>query len=150
MRIIKQLMFLSALLTLAHAAFAAADGARVTVHAILVVGSNQGGKSDPRLSRYESNLKGILHVASFRVIGEGSAAVAAPGKGTVSFGSGQSLDVQAEKSDGKGVYLRVNWREGGRSVIDNGRDMAPGVPMILAGKASGNADEVFAVIVTVD
>ena len=149
MRIIN-FLFLTALLTLSHAALVAADGGHVTVRAILVVGSHQGGKSDPRLARYEANLKGILEVESVRVLSEGSASLAAPGKGTVSLGSDKSLDVQAEKSDGKGVYLRVNWQEGGRTVIDNGRDMSPGVPMILALPAVGKADEVFAVIVIVD
>lgn len=149
MRIIK-FLYLAAMLILPSSAIVAAENGRVTAHALLVVGSNQSAKSDPRLARYEPNLRRILHLESFRLAGEGSATLAPLGKGAISVGSGQLLELQSEKSDGKGVYLRVNWRNGDRTVINNGREMSPGVPMILVDGSAGKGQETFAVILVVD
>ena len=149
MRIIK-FLYLAAMLVLLSSAIVAAENGRITAHAILVVGSNQSAKSDPRLARYEPNLRRILHLESFRLVGENSAAFAQLGKGTISVGSGQSLELQSEKSDGKGIYLRVKWRNGDRTVINNGNEMSPGVPTIFIDGAAGKGGETFAVILFVD
>ena len=63
-------------LTLLLAAFALAPLARAagapSVHALLIAGSKGGGASDPRLSRYEANLKSSMPFDTFKLLGEGS------------------------------------------------------------------------------
>jgi hypothetical protein len=55
-----------------------------------------------------------------------------------------------EKSDGKGVRLKVNWQEGRRSLMNTGLALRPGVPAVLGGPANGKEGEVWAVILVAD
>jgi len=150
MRIIK-LVFLSAVLVVTRTATLAADGGHVTVRAILVIASNQPARPDPRLAPYEPTLRRILRFESYRFEGEGSAGLAIPGKGTVAVGRGQALDLESEKSDGKGgVHLRVRWHDGGRTLMNTGLVLRPGVPAVLGGPSAGREGEVSAVILVAD
>ena len=150
MRII-QLVFCSVLLAMSRPAVAAADGGRMTVRAILVIAANQTARPDPRLAPYEPTLRRILRFESYRFVGEGSSALATPGKGTVALGRGQALDLESERSDGKGgVHLRVRWREGDRTLMSTGLVLRPGVPAVLGGPAAGREGEVSAVILVAD
>jgi hypothetical protein len=143
-------LFLVIALTGAHSALRAADGGHANVRAILVLASNQRGESDARLSAYEPTLRRILRFESYKLAGEGSASLAGAGKAAVKLGRGHSLELEAEKSDGKGVRLRVNWQEGGRSLMNTGLVLRPGVPAVLGGPANGKGGEVWAVILVAD
>lgn len=140
-----KLLCLAALLVVPRAVLAAADGGRANVRAILVLASNQKGASDARLSAYEPTLRRILRFESYKLAGEGSAALAG-GKASVSLGHGHSLELEPEKGDGRGVRLKVNWLDGGRSLINTGLVLRPGVPAVLGGPSSGKEGEVWAVI----
>jgi hypothetical protein len=131
------------------AAFAAAGGSG-TVRAILVLASNEKGASDGRLAAYEPTLRRILRFESYKLVGEGSAALAGAGKASVKLGRGHSVELEAEKSDGKGVRLKVNWQDGGRSLMNTGLVLRPGVPAVLGGPANGKGGEVWAVILVAD
>eukprot|EP01035_Chromulina_nebulosa_P003854 gene3855-biopygen3167 len=98
----------------------AADGARANVRALLVLASSQRGASDARLAEYEPTLRRILRFESYKLAGEGSAALAGGGKSTVRLARGHALELEMEKSDGKGVRLKVNWQEGRRSLMNTG------------------------------
>ena len=116
-----------------------APGARASVHAILVLASNNPGPSDPRLRAYEDNLRSSLRMASFRFVGEGSASVAGGGTARLSLPSGQGLDLSGE-SDG-----RVLVHFGGTDIsVPRGRTV------VCAGRAAGQHGEVYAVVVTVN
>ncbi|HEX2852142.1 MAG TPA: hypothetical protein VHO24_02810 [Opitutaceae bacterium] len=143
MRII-QLMFLAALLIVSRSAAVAAESANV--RAMLVIASNEKGGSDSSLSAYAPTLRRILRFESFRLAGEGSANLATPGKAGVNLGRGHSLDLEADKSDGRGVRLRVRWEGGGRSLMNTGLVLQPGVPAVLGGPSTGRDGEVWAVI----
>ena len=144
MKLLK-ILALAALVAVAPAIAAAAD-----VRAILVLASNQKGASDPRLAAYEPTLRRILRFESYKLAGEGSAGIAAPGKAAVTLGGGHTLELEAEKSDGKGVRLKVNWLTGGRSLMKTGLVLRPGVPAVLGGPESGKGGEVWAVILVAD
>jgi hypothetical protein len=138
MRIIKLIVL--ALLALSSTAFAA------DVRGILVIASNQRGESDGRLSEYEPTLRRILRFESYRVAGEGSASLNTPGKASINLGRGHALKIDAEKSDGNDVKLRVQWQDGARSLMNTGLSLRPGVPAVLGGPSTGKEGEVWAII----
>lgn len=148
MRII-QLMFLAVLLAVPRLA-AAADGGPAHVRALLVVASNQRGETDGRLSAYEPTLRRLLRFESYRLAAEGSANVASSGKASVNLARGHSLELSLEKSEGKTVRLQVAWRDGGRSLMNTGLVLQPGVPAVLGGPSTGKEGEVWAVILIAD
>ena len=145
MRMIKLLFLAAVVVGFCHATIAAERGG-ATVRAILVVASNQAAKSDPRLAPYEPTLRRILRFESYRIVGEGSAGLAASGSATVSLGQGHALELQAEKSDGDGVHVRVRWNEGGRTLLNTGLVLRPRLPTVLGGPSAGKEGEVMAII----
>lgn len=149
MKIIPYLL-LAALLTVTRSATWAADGARSNVRALLVLASNQRGATDARLAEYEPTMRRILRFESYKLAGEGAAALTAGGKATVRLARGHTLELEMEKSDGKGVRLKVNWQEGRRSLMNTGLALRPGVPAVLGGPANGKEGEVWAVILVAD
>jgi hypothetical protein len=88
---------------------ARAAGGHGTVRAMLVLASNQKGATDGRLADYEPTLRRILRFESYKLVGEGAASLGGAGRSSVKLGRGHSLEFAAEKSDGKGVRLKVNW-----------------------------------------
>lgn len=143
-------LFLSALLTLTQTALSAAEASRAHVRALLVLASDQSKPSDPRLSAYEPTLRRILRFESYKLAGEGSANLGIPGSADIALGQGHSLSVESEKPDGRGLRLRVNWQDGGRSLMNTGLSLRPGVPAVLGGPASGTPGEVWAVLLVAD
>lgn len=129
------------------AAFAAGGGAgRGNVRALLVLASNEKGASDGRLAAYEPTLRRILRFESYTLVGEGSAALSGAGKTSVKLGRGHVVELEPDRPDGKGVRLKVNWLDGGRSLMNTGLVLRPGVPAVLGGPSSGKGSEVWAVI----
>lgn len=150
MKTLLSFLFLTALLSVTRTALCAADGGHANVRALLVLASNQRGASDARLADYEPTLRRILRFESYKLAGEGSAVIAAGAKSTVRLARGHTLELEAEKSDGKGVRLKINWQDGGRSLMNTGLVLRPGVPAVLGGPANGKAGEVWAVILVAD
>lgn len=150
LKLLNYILLAAALVLAVRMPVVAAEGGRASVRAILVLASNQKGGSDARLSAYEPTLRRILRFESYKLAGEGSAAVAGGGKSSVRLGRGHSLELEAEKGDGKGVRLKVNWQDGGRSLMNTGLVLRPGVPAVLGGPASGKDGEVWAVILVAD
>ena len=127
------------------ASVARAEG-RASVEGILITASNEHGQNDGRLAPYEPTLKRILRFASYRFVGDGSTSLSVPGDGTVGLGSGHSLEITAEQSDGKTIHAKVRWVSGGRTLMSTGLVLRPGVPAVLGGPSTGKQDEVYAVI----
>jgi hypothetical protein len=143
MRLISRLLLLAGLL-IAASPLAAAE--RLDLTAMLVTASREPGPSDPRLKPYEATLRRILRFESFRLQGQGRAALAVPGEGQLSLGSGHQLRLETEPGGG-GARVQVEWSEGGRSLMRTGLVLRPGVPAVLGGPGTGQSGEVFAVIV---
>src|SRR4051812_27180326 len=101
-RSILLLASLAGLVSLAHAAES------VTVRGILIAASSEPGESDSRLASYVPNLRRILRAENFRMLGEDSASLAVPAKGSLSLG-GQGVQLSTESSDGKTVLLHARW-----------------------------------------
>lgn len=144
-------LFLAVVLPLIRSTVAAADSH--SVRAILVLASNQKGGSDGRLAAYEPTLKRILRFESYKLVGEGSASVGAGG-GSVNLGQGHVIALEGDSADGKGkgkgggggIRLKVDWKVNGRSAIDTGLVLRPGVPAVLGGPPSGGGGDTWAVI----
>ncbi len=119
---------------------------RASIHAILIAASNGDGPSDRRLAPYEGNLKRVLRFSKYRHVGEGGTTLDVPGGGRITLGRGHALELEADGGKGPQVRLRVNWTDGGSTVLNTGLSLAPGGLTVLGG-AAGEGDEVYAVIV---
>lgn len=141
MRLTFTLLTLFALTALAMPARSTA----AEVSALLVTASKNPGPSDARLKPYEATLRRILRFESFRLVGEGSAHIAAPGKGQIGLGGGHQLQLEIanEKSD----RVDATWQQGKRVLMQTGLSLRPGVPAVLGGPGTGKDGEVYAIIV---
>src|SRR5881394_2600311 len=110
----------AALLTALPAMLSAAGGA-TSVHAIMIVASNEKGASDPKLAPYEANLRRILRFESYRAVAEGSASVPAGGDASVALTRGHRIELKSE-----GGAIRATWFDGDRKVI--ALTLPPGKP----------------------
>ncbi len=117
------------------------------VRALLVIASKQPGPADGRLASFEPTLRRILRFESFRLIGEGSTNLAVPGQSKIGLSNGHALELT---SDGKPGHLGVKWQSGGRSLMNTGLSLRPGIPAVLGGPASGKDGEVWAIILLAD
>ncbi len=139
MKTIRFLLALALLASAPAALFAAgAGGARV--HVIMIVASNEKGKSDPTLAPYEANLRRILRFESYRAVAEGSAVVPPAGEVSVALTRGHRIELV-----GEGGVVRATWFDGSRKVI--ALALPPGKPSVLGGPPWGEKGEVCAVII---
>ncbi len=125
-------------------AVARADSA--SIRGILISASNESGETDRRLAPYEPTLRRILRFESYRFLGDDSTSIEVPAQGSLSIGDGHELEVSTEKSDGKSIHVKVRWSAGGRTLMNTGLVLRPGVPAVLGGPSTGNKGEVYAVI----
>lgn len=114
----------------------AAAGA-TSVHAILVIASNEKGGSDPKLAPYEPTLRRVLRFESYRAVGEGSASVSGGGTASISLASGNRVDLQSDAGGG------VKVMRGGQAI-----PLSPGKPVVVLGGAAGGKGDAYAIIVT--
>jgi hypothetical protein len=119
---------------------------RSNVQCLLISASNEKGQTDRRLAPYEPTLRRILRFESYRFLGEDSAAVGVNEKSQLSIGNGHQLEVTGESRDGGSIHVKVRWIQGGRTLMNTGLALRPGVPAVLGGPATGSKGEVYAVI----
>ena len=146
MKLTRIILFLGLFIGAATVHATAADTHRV--QAILIAASNETGRTDSRLSRYEPTLKRILRFESYRFRGQGATSLSSDQSGHISLGDGQSLELTTEDSGNRGVRIRVIWEKNGRTLMKTGLTLRPGVPAVLGGPGTGNRGEVYAVILT--
>jgi hypothetical protein len=142
MKTIRLILLLTALAGLC----AAARADSTNIRGILISASNESGQTDRRLAPYEPTLRRILRFESYRFLGDDSTSLEVPAQGSLSIGDGHELEVSTEKSDGKSIHVKVRWSSGGRTLMNTGLVLRPGVPAVLGGPSTGNKGEVFAVI----
>ncbi len=126
----------------ALAAFAtrlpAADNA--TVRAILINATNLKREADPKLAPYEAELQRNLPLSSFRYVGEGAAAISAGGRATVTLAGGHRLELEGERSGGRGIRLKVQWLSGRAVVMNTVLTLQSGVPAVLGRRPSNDRE----------
>lgn len=117
------------------------------LQAILITASNEpSAKRDPRLAPYEARLRSLLRFDSFTFQGSDTDTLAAGARTTLVIGQGHELDLTAAAT---AHQLRVRWADkiGGRTLMDTGLKLNPGVPAIIGGMPTGRkSGEVYAVI----
>lgn len=116
----------------------------VAVQAILVLASKGSGTSDPRLSEYEATLKRTLRFDTFKLAGQGTAALDTPSGATIALGAGHRLQLAGGERSGGGIKVRVTWTNGGREMMNTSLTLRPGIPAVLG---SGGDGEVPVVLV---
>lgn len=141
----KTLRFLFTALVLGLAiAGSAADAQATTLQAVLLTASPEKGPTDPRLATWELTLKRVLRFNSYTYQGSDSAPIAANAQQSLMIGQGHELFVEAGSSP---FSVRIRWAEGGRTLMNTGITLRPGIPAVLGGPRTGNAaGEVYAVI----
>lgn len=117
-----------------------------TIQGILISASNEPGESDRRLAEYEPTLRKILRFVSYRHLGSDRASLDIPASSNLSVGDGHELEVATESSDSNSIHVKVRWTAGGRTLMNTGLVLRPGVPAVLGGPSTGNKGEVYAVI----
>ncbi len=141
-----RLTFLGLLTLIAGFAANARAAEHVSVQGILISASNDHGASDRRLAQYEPTLRRLLRFESYKFLGDDSASVSGAEKGHLSLGEGHELEITPEAGGGGGVKLRVHWSKGGRTLMNTGLLLRPGVPAVIGGPSTGNKNEVYAII----
>lgn len=119
---------------------------RASIQGILISASNEAGQTDRRLAQYEPTLRKILRFESYKFLGDDSASLDVPASGSLTLGDGHELEVITEKADGNSIHVKVRWTGGGRTLMNTGLVLRPGVPAVLGGPSTGNKGEVYAVI----
>lgn len=142
----KTIIRLTLLLAFLGAITVSARAENASLQGILLSASNEPGQTDRRLAPYEPTLRRILRFESYRFLGDDSATLDVPASGSLSLGNGHELAVVTENSDGQSVHVKVRWTAGGRTLMNTGLVLRPGVPAVLGGPSTGNKGEVYAVI----
>lgn len=133
-----------ACLALLFAGVVAVPARAADLRAVLITASTQPGPTDNRLATYEATLKRVLRFNSYTFQGSDSAGL--PAKGTASLMIGQGHELAVETSENP-FALRVRWTAGGRTLMNTGLNLRPGVAAVLGGPATGERPgEVYAVI----
>lgn len=142
MRYFFRLLFLCAALSPLWAVTARA----AAIEGILITASNEPGQTDSRLAPYEPTLRRILRFDSYHYVGGDRTDLEVPASGDLSLGNGHQLQVSTERADGRTVHVKVRWTAGGRTLMNTGLVLRPGVPAVLGGPSTGSKGEVYAVI----
>lgn len=142
----KTILRFALLLAACTALLGTARAERATIEGILITASNEAGQSDRRLAPYEATLRRILRFETFRRVGSDRTSLDVPATGRLSIGEGHELTLTTEPGDGKSVHVKVRWSAGGRTLMNTGLSLRPGVPAVLGGPSTGNKGEVYAVI----
>lgn len=103
----------------------------------MIVASKQKGETDRRLAPYEPTLRRILRFESYRFLSEDTGAIAVPGKGVLSLGSGHQLELETEQTGEGTRRVRIRWTAGNRVLMNTGLSLRPGVPAVLGGPPWG-------------
>lgn len=119
---------------------------RASLQGILISASNESGQTDRRLAAYEPTLRRILRFEGFKFLGDDTASLSAPDDVRLSLGDGHQLAVAVERMDANSIHVTVRWTGGGRTLMNTGLVLRPGVPAVLGGPSTGNKGEVYAVI----
>lgn len=121
----------------------AATAQATTVNAILITAGNNGGATDPRLAPYEATLRRVLRFNHYSFQGSDATRVSDGSRATLMIGQGHELTIEG----GANPYsIHIQWTEGGRSLMNTGLTLRPGVPAVLGGPSTGREGEVYAVI----
>jgi len=105
----------------------------VTIHATLILASNDPAPLDSRLDKVEYKLRRIFGFEYYRHYGEGSAVLNLPGQSTVDLGHGFRLSISASGSKDDKIRTSVQWFRRDEVVLNTTVGMNRGVPVILGG-----------------
>lgn len=129
------LLFALAAAVFSSGAFAADS---TNIRAYLIKGSNDGGGVDSSLSQFQSNLKQSLPFNTFKIQGTGSANIAVPGSGGIVLGSGQTVSLKADPASNGKLLISVQWKQGGKKLVEIVVEASKGNPTVLVGPSSGS------------
>lgn len=131
-------LLFAALIAAAIASFASNQSyaQQANVEATLIFASSDGSSFDPALKRYESNLKRIFKYTSYKLQGKSSTRVSIPGKSTINLGSGHSVEISAQPSDGRKLRLNVRWSNGRQLLLNTTFNKEKGQPIVLGGPSA--------------
>lgn len=120
-----------------------ARAADITVRALLIMASDKKQPADPKLAEFEAGLQRNSPESSFKLVREGSITIPDGGRGTISVGPGDGVEVEAKKA-GSGIQLKLRWmkREMGGTFTQE-----PGVPIVLGRRPANDGDTPIVLVV---
>ena len=126
-----------AALVFASAAATASAADSVRLKAVMIHASNDPAPPDRRIEKIEHKLRRLFRFEHYRHAGEGSLSLRLPGEGTLSLGSGYSLQVTASSAEGGRVRARVRWNRGRKALLSTSMVVGRKAPTVLGGVNHG-------------
>jgi hypothetical protein len=125
------LILVAAGILLPGAQLSAADSASVEV--ILVEAGPGEGGVDKSLRQYAGTLERLFRFNSYRQVGRKQIRLNVPGSGSTSLPGGQTLKLEANEGNGRGLMADLNWTRGGKRLLHTKIKLQPGRPAVLGG-----------------
>jgi hypothetical protein len=116
--------------------FTAAGTARaqtITLHARLILASNEPAAQDPRLEDLEYKLRRIFGFEYYQMLGKGEGIVELPGDASLVLGRECRLSISAAQARGGQIRASVQWLRGKEVVLNTTVVMGRGAGVILGG-----------------
>jgi hypothetical protein len=104
-----------------------------SVEVILVEAGPGNGGVDKALKQYAGTLERLFRFDSYRQVGRKQIRLNVPGSGSTSLPGGQSLKLEANEVNGRGLMADLNWTRGGKGLLHTRIKLQPGRPAVLGG-----------------
>lgn len=104
-----------------------------SVEVILVEAGPGNGGVDKSLKQYAGTLERLFRFDSYRQVGRKQIRLKVPGSGSTSLPGGQSLKLQANEGNGRGLMADLSWTRGGKRLLHTKIKLQPGRPAVLGG-----------------
>ena len=122
-----------------------AESASVT--GILILATDDAGNTDTRLKPYEPTLRRLFKFKGYEQIGRSRTSMKLPGTGVLNFGN-EKLLIETTGNGNGSIRAKVQWRRGGKTMINTTVRMRPGVPTLLGGpKQVGGKGNLIVILV---
>jgi hypothetical protein len=115
----------------------------ITVRAVLIMASDKKAPADPKLAEFEAELQRNAPESSFKFVREGSITIPDGGHGTISLGSGDSVEVEAKKTAGS-IQSKLHWMKG---EMGGTYTQKSGLPIVLGRRPAGDGETPIVIVV---
>jgi hypothetical protein len=105
----------------------------ITLHARLILASNEPAAQDPRLEDIEYKLRRIFGFEYYQMLGKGGGIVDLPGDVSIVLGRDCRLSISAAQARGGQIRASVQWMRGKEVVLNTTVVMGRGAGVILGG-----------------
>jgi len=120
--------------------------ASVRLEATLILASSEEAPADPRLEKFESNLRRIFGFEHYRHYGEAASSTELPGELYLRLGHGYGLAVQVREGQRDKMVAHLRWLREKKQLLNTRVRLKKGVPAILGGPKHGEGTLIVVLI----